>query len=37
MAAPFPVPETGLNDNQVASSITDQFRVPPPVLVMLKV
>ena len=34
---PFPVPEVGECDNQLALLLTDQVRVPPPVLLMLSV
>jgi hypothetical protein len=37
VTAPFPVPEAGLSVNQAALSLADQVRVPPPVLLMLKV
>ena len=36
VTAPFPVPEVGECDNQVALLLTDQLRVPPPVLLTLK-
>ena len=37
VTAPFPVPEAGLSVNQAALSLADQVRVPPPVLLMLRV
>ena len=37
VTTPVPVPEAGLRDNQVALSLADQLRVPPPVLLMVKV
>jgi hypothetical protein len=37
VTALFPVPEVGLSVNQEASSPAVQMRVPPPVLLMLKV
>jgi hypothetical protein len=33
---PLPVPEAGLSVNQVAVSVADQVRVPPPVLLILR-
>jgi hypothetical protein len=35
--APLPVPEAGLRDNQVALSLALQLKVPPPVLLMVRV
>ena len=32
---PLPVPETGLSVSQVALSLADQVRVPPPVLLIV--
>ena len=37
VTAPLPVPEAGLSDNQVALSLALQLKVPPPVLLMVKV
>ncbi len=37
VTAPFPVPEAGLSDNQVMLSLALQLKVPPPVLLMLRV
>ena len=37
VTVPFPVPEAGLSDNQVALSLALQLKVPPPVLLMVKV
>ena len=37
VTAPLPVPEAGLTVNQVALSLTVQFKVPPPVLLMVTV
>jgi hypothetical protein len=34
---PVPVPEAGLSDNQVVLSLVLQLKVPPPVLLMVKV
>jgi hypothetical protein len=34
---PLPVPEAGLSVNQVAVSVADQVKVPPPVLLILRV
>ena len=35
--APLPVPDAGERVNQAALSLPDQVRVPPPVLLMLRV
>jgi hypothetical protein len=37
VTAPLPVPEAGLSDNHVALSLAIQLKVPPPVLLMVKV
>jgi hypothetical protein len=37
VTAPFPVPEAGETASQAALSLALQFRVPPPVLLMLRV
>ena len=37
VTVPVPVPEAGLTANQVALSLALQFKVPPPVLLMLRV
>jgi hypothetical protein len=37
VTAPFPVSEDGLTANQAVFSLTDQVKVPPPWLLMLKV
>jgi hypothetical protein len=37
VTAPVPVPEAGLSDNQVVLSLALQLKVPPPVLLMVKV
>ena len=37
VTAPLPVPEAGLRDNQAALSLALQLKVPPPVLLMVRV
>ena len=37
VTVPVPVPEAGLRDNHAALSLADQLKVPPPVLLMVKV
>jgi hypothetical protein len=37
VTVPVPVPEAGLSDNQVVLSFALQLKVPPPVLLMVKV
>jgi hypothetical protein len=37
VTAPFPVPEAGKTASQAALSLALQLKVPPPVLVMLRV
>ena len=37
VTVPLPVPEAGLSDNHVALSLVLQLKVPPPVLLMVKV
>ena len=37
VTAPLPVPEAGLRDNHAALSLALQLKVPPPVLLMVKV
>ena len=37
VTAPLPVPDAGETVNQVALSLADQLKVPPPVLLMLTV
>ena len=37
VTAPLPVPEAGLRDNQVVLALALQLKVPPPVLLMVRV
>ena len=37
VTAPLPMPEAGLSDNQVVLSLALQLKVPPPVLLMVRV
>ena len=37
VTAPFPVPDAGLTVNHVTGSVALQFKVPPPVLLMVTV